>query len=441
MFNGRIAMRVGVTAAVALIGLSWSAASGWSATESSASSALALRAQVRSGTLLAGHGVARTCDFCQSEVVTTAPGSASPLGTDAPAGYGPADLAAAYHLPPPQVGRRGTIAILDVGLYPSLESDLAVYRSQYGLPACTTANGCLRVMTYDGGASQPPPTTEQDKIYEGEAATETALDLDMASAACPGCRLVEVQLPLHDGVDGTQAHRDQAMVDFGRATTTAVAAGADVVSISYGIPSDAVSNHGPAGAQMAHPGVPVLAASGDGGFEGATHTPWPQNLPWVISVGGTSLYDNNGTYTQAAWQYAGSGCETDFGPAIGQPARVSGYCGGHRASTDVSAIADPATGIAAYDSFRPIPGKPADWMVIGGTSVATPFVAGLYARAGHLAQVFGPNTLYTAPPDAFSNVRTGSNAQPCPPPAALCQAGVGWNGPTGVGTPNGLRGL
>ncbi|HEY4457585.1 MAG TPA: S8 family serine peptidase [Pseudonocardiaceae bacterium] len=416
--------RISITVAVALIGLAVPTASA-QATPIAAS----------------GHGLAPTCPFCQSEVVTTAPGSDSPLSTPTPAGYGPADLAAAYHLPPQQVGRHGTIAILDAGYYPKLESDLAVYRTQFGLPPCTTADGCLRVISYDGGPLDPPATVEQDKIYEGESSTETALDFDMASAACPECQLVEVQLPLHDAVDGTQQHRDQAMLAFGKATTTAVSAGADAVSISMDVPSDAMSNQGAAASLMAHPGVPVLAASGDGGFQGATHTSWPQNLPWVISVGGTSLHDDNGSYTQAAWRYAGSGCETDVGPAIGQPAQVSGYCGGHRASADISAIADPDTGIAAYDSYRPIPGKPADWMVIGGTSVATPFVAGLFARAGHLAGVFGPNTLYAAPPDTFTNVVTGSNAAPCPPPVVLCQAGPGWNGPTGVGTPNGLRGL
>lgn len=429
--------RITSTVVIALIGLAVPTASA----AATPTAATPMAANVRAGTMLVGHGVAPTCPFCQSEVVTTAPGSASPLRTEAPAGYGPADLAAAYHLPPRQVGRHGTIAILDAGYYPKLESDLGVYRSQFGLPACTTANGCLRVISYDGGPLDPPASTEQDKVYEGESSTETALDFDMASAACPDCRLVEVQLPLHDAVDGTRQHRDEAMLALGKATTTAVAAGADVVSISMGVPSDAMSNQGQAAALMMQPGVPVLAASGDGGFQGTAHTDWPQNLPWVISVGGTSLYDTNGHYTQAAWRYAGSGCETDVGPAIGQPAWISDYCGGHRASADVSAIADPATGIAAYDSYRPIPGKPADWMVIGGTSVATPYVAGLFARAGHLAGVFGPNTLYAAPPDTFTNVVTGSNAQSCTAPVALCQAGPGWNGPTGLGTPNGLRGL
>jgi subtilase family serine protease len=163
--------------------------------------------------------------------------------------------------------------------------------------------------------------------------------------------------------------------------------------------ADLKQNTGAASQDMLHPGMAVLASSGDGGYEGNQHTGWPQNLPWVTSVGGTSLLMTNpqGTaFNETAWSGSGSGCETDLPAAIGQPAKVSAYCGGHRAGSDVSAVADPGTGVAVYDSYLP-PQFGAGWLTVGGTSASSPFVAGLYARGGHSSGVLGPNTLYAAP--------------------------------------------
>jgi hypothetical protein len=109
----------------------------------------------------------------------------------------------------------------------------------------------------------------------------------------------------------------------------------------------------------------------------------------------------------------------------------------------VAAVADQATGVATYDTYAPATGVPFNWLVLGGTSVATPFVAGLYVRGGHLSRVIGPNTLYAAPKSAFTDVTVGQNApagtcQSVSAPVRLCQAGPGWDGPTGVGAPRGL---
>jgi subtilase family serine protease len=412
----------------------------------------ALRAQVRAGTLLHDHGVTTSpCGACLAQVVTKAPGSKVPLSTSAPAGYGPAELAAAYHLPAPSVGAGGTIAIIDVAPYPTIEQDLAVYRSQYGLPACTVASGCLTVTDMNGGPP-PAPYTNPDDLYSDEIVTlETALDVDAASAACPNCKLLLIELPLVDGELNSQPQMDKQMLDFGTAVNTAASMGASATSISWQFSSDLTVDNGVAGQDLFHPGMAVVAGSGDSTYEGSTdvtadHVGWPANLPWVVSAGGTALYHQgkNG-YVNTAWWAAGSGCDSSLPPAFGQPAKVSALCAGHRATSDVSADANPATGIAMYDGFAPSSGIPRGWILIGGTSASSPFIAGLYARGGHTSQVMGPNTLYTARKGAFTDVTIGSNSlpqYPCPVNAqALCVSGTGWDGPTGVGVPNGLTGF
>jgi subtilase family serine protease len=408
----------------------------------------ALRAEVRAGTLLATHGVADVCAgaHCTATTATVATGSATPLTSTTPLGYGADDLATAYHLPA-GVGAHGTVAVIEAGAYPTMESDLAVYRAQYGLPACRMISGCLRVVDLHGGPAFPPDPTPVGRTEETAAAVEAALDVQMASAACPACHLLEVQVPLADlFVDGPQSVQDAEMADIGTAVDTAARLGAGSISMSFEFLSDPVVETGPTGLALLHPGVAVLASAGDGGFEGNEHRGWPENLPWVVSVGGTSLFATNAagtTFTQTAWSGTGSGCETDLPAAVGQPVAVSRLCGGHRAGSDVAAVADQATGVATYDTYAPATGVPFNWLVLGGTSVATPFVAGLYVRGGHLSRVIGPNTLYAAPKSAFTDVTVGQNApagtcQSLSAPVRLCQAGPGWDGPTGVGAPRGL---
>jgi hypothetical protein len=209
--------------------------------------------------------------------------------------------------------------------------------------------------------------------------------------------------------------------------------------MSFGYPSSTEINTGPVSGVFEHPGVALVASSGDSGYMGNQHGYWPQNLPGVISAGGTAVYEQDEGFVANAWNEAGSSCETDLPPANGQPDAVAAHCGGHRATTDVSAIADPATGVAVYNSYA-IGG----WYVAGGTSAAAPIIAALYARAGHTSRVDGPNTLYSAPDGAFTDVAFGQNgaAHSCQTSSSqLCVSGKGWDGPTGVGTPNGLAGF
>ena len=393
--------------------------------------------------LLANRGVVDVCKapatgHCVAQMVTLAKGSAKPLTSTTPLGYGPADFAAAYNLPAAGVGNVGTIAILDEGAFPTLEADLGVYRAQYGLPACTTANGCFKQVNEHGGAPLAAGTTTNQKLFDEEVGVETTLDVDMASAACPSCHILEITV----NRDITSSN-DQAALDFGIAMNTAAALGASSASVSYQFAPDATLDLGAAARDFFHPGMAITASSGDGGYEG-TPSGWPQNLPTVTSVGGTSLYSTPGVgngFTEVAWAGSGSGCAAELPPALGQPSSVSANCAGHRTDSDVSADADPNTGAAVYDDYAPYSGQAYDWIDVGGTSESSPFIAGIYARGGNLTDVEGPNTLYADPASAFNDVTIGENYPPNSGCTVLCVSGPGWDGPTGLGTPNGLSGF
>ncbi|MER7680187.1 S8 family serine peptidase [Streptomyces sp. NPDC096934] len=406
-------------------------------TANSGESVARLHQEVRDGTLLDHHAQRDVCPRCHAKVVTEDSAGKTPLRSAAPVGYSPAELEAAYGLTTVSRSTR-TIAIIDAGVYPTLEKDLAVYRKEFGLPACTTASGCLTLTNYDGRRQPAAQTGAQGSYLEEQVAVETALDLDMASAACPTCRLLEISVPWQDAQDDN----DVSTADFARAVNTAVDAGASAVSISYGYRTDVQNTRGPRATALDHKGVAITASTGDTGFNGGVHQSWPSALPSVIGVGGISLPADGEKPT--AWWAAGSGCETAFPAATGQPRSVTAACGGHRAASDISADADPATGVAVYDTYAPSSDDPYEWAVAGGTSASAPYVAGLFARAGHLAAVDGPRSLYRAPKADFTDITSGNNEdyhQCASYPGvttAVCTAGPGWDGPTGLGVPHGL---
>jgi hypothetical protein len=404
-------------------------------TPSAAAQATQIRQEVNSGTLLRDHGVHPTCGTCLSEVVTVAPGSSKPLVTALPAGKGPADLAAAYHLPATSTST-STIAIIDAGVDATLASDLATYRSTFGLPACTTASGCLKLENFNGGAQPAPQTTRAGKQEEEEIALETSLDMDMASAACGSCHLLEISIPVAAGFSDSAT----STTEFSQAVATAAAAGAKAISISYGYSETTGNTSGVDLADFNKPGVAITVSTGDAGFNGGTHQDWPSDLPTVIAVGGTTL----GATTETAWSGGGSGCETRFTGATGQPAAVTSLCANHRAAADVSAYADPNTGLAVFDDDAPFSGAPDGFVVVGGTSASAPFIGGLFARGGVAATLNGPNTLYSSASTNFRDITSGTNQQSlrCSSfptiSSKICTAGVGYDGPTGLGTPNGI---
>ncbi|WP_194926051.1 S53 family peptidase [Catenulispora pinisilvae] len=334
----------------------------------------------------------------------------------APAGFGPADLHAAYDLPSAG-GANQTVAIVDAGDDPAAEADLAVYRSTYGLPACTTANGCFSKVNQRGAAT-PLPT-------DAGWGVEISLDLDMVSAACPQCKILLVEADTAQGSD------------LGASVDTAVKLGATEVTNSYGgtessaTPGDAV--------HYTHPGVAIVASSGDGGY-GIPNEPAVYSS--VVAVGGTSLAKaaNARGWTESAWNSdggaAGSGCSA----WVDKPAwQTDANCPG-RMIADVSADADPQTGPAVYvtDTL----GQPLQpgWNIIGGTSASSPFIAGVIALAGNPGKYADASSFYAPAARAgLNDVVGGKNVTGLDCGGDYqCNAVVGYDGPTGMGSPNGL---
>ncbi len=325
----------------------------------------------------------------------------------APAGYGPADLRSAYNLTSAGSSTQ-TIAIVDAFDDPTAEADLAVYRSRFGLPPCTTANGCFRKVDQNGGTHYP----RKDAGW----ALEISLDLDMASAICPNCHILLVEA------------KTNSFANLGAAENRAAAMGATVISNSWG-GSDA--SDGTYGAYFNHPGIAITVSSGDNGY-GAEY---PASSHYVTAVGGTTLTAGGGSrgWTETAWSGAGSGCSS-FNVALSGAAGFGTGCS-RRAVADVSAVADPNTGVSVYDSTA-YHGR-SGWWVIGGTSASAPIIAGVYALAGNAASI--DNNYPYAHSSSFFDVTSGTNGT-CPT-LQWCTARAGWDGPTGLGTPNGTGGF
>ncbi|SCE21116.1 Putative Ig domain-containing protein [Streptomyces sp. DvalAA-14] len=326
-----------------------------------------------------------------------------------PSGFGPTDLQSAYALPS-SAGAGATVALVDAQDDPNAAADLSTYRAQYGLPACTTANGCFKKVSQTGSTTSLPTA---DSGWAGEI----SLDLDMVSAVCPQCHILLVE--------ASSANMD----DLGTAVNEAVSLGAKYVSNSYG--GDEDSSDTSADSQyFNHPGVAITVSSGDEGY-GAEY---PAASKYVTAVGGTSLKRASGTtrgWSESVWSTSstegtGSGCsaydakptwQTDTGCA-------------KRTIADVSAVADPATGLAVYDSYQA-----SGWQVYGGTSASSPIIASVYALAGTPAAGTVPASYAYSHTGSLNDVTTGSNGS-CGS-SYLCTAKAGYDGPTGLGTPNG----
>jgi subtilase family serine protease len=447
-------------------------------------------------------------------------------------GLSPTDIAAAYGL---TGGTTGTVAIATAYSDPKLEADLAVYRSAFGLPPCTTTNGCLSIVG-ESGTSRLPKTD----VGWGE---ETSLDVDAVSATCPGCRILVVEAGSDD------------ISHLGEAVNTAARLGANAVSASWGNTEWSTWSRA-SRSYFTHPGVPILAATGDDGYARAA---LPAVLPNVIAVGGTTLTGTSAasgsaspmrtfalhggavaastttatiigdqqsvskarttlsaakrhltslkkrahsarvhlqrartTHSRAVWKHrvrtldtavtkarttqhaattrlkraqakllrdqaaaagasaakaiagqtsragwietawdrAGSGCSA-FVP---KPGWQPGTTCARRGIADIAADADPASGIATYDTFGTSADTDTGWLVAGGTSLAAPLVAGMIVRSGHASRYSDAAPLY-ADAAAFWDITAGADGS-CRGP--LCSAGSGYDGPTGVGTPRSL---
>lgn len=314
---------------------------------------------------------------------------ANPTGGSAP--YGPANLHNAYHLPTTASGTP-TVAIVDAFNDPNAASDLATYRSHFGLPPCTTASGCLRIVNQTGGTRLPRSDTGW--------AVEESLDLDMVSAICENCHilLVEASSPTN--------------ANLGTAVDTAVSLGAVAVSNSYG-EGEFSSEASACSSFYQHSNVAVTASSGDGGLG----VSYPAVCPTVIGVGGTTL-NSNGTETDwntSSTEGAGGGCSALIPIPSWQSSSLT-HCS-RKAVSDVSAVADPNTGVSVFDSFNE-PG----FIEVGGTSASSPIIAATFALAGNVSSTTNPASLL------WGNFNSG----------LFEVGGVRYSFQGGLGSPNGL---
>jgi Subtilase family len=334
-----------------------------------------------------------------------------------PVGWGARALERAYRLPA-NLAARQTIAVSIAFHTPHLADYLKTYRAHYGLPPCSTASGCLRIVNQNGKASPVAPSglnTGWD--------LEATLDVSMISAACPHCKILVVEASGND--DASLARTDD----------TAARLGAGVISNSYG-----QRENGQALAyrkDYVHPGRMVVVSSGDYGFDAAN---FPADLAAVTAVGGTSLAiaHNRRGFSEQVWNdpslfgASGSGCSAYVSKPSWQHDR---HCPG-RTVADISAVA------ANVPIFNAAYGG---WVTVAGTSVSSPFVAGAYGLAGNAASVT-PRHLYQHAADFFDITR-GNNALVGGTPEQvcgddyLCAAKQGYDAPTGLGSPNGIAGL
>jgi subtilase family serine protease len=320
-----------------------------------------------------------------------------------PSGLSPANLQSAYKLPSSSAGSGQTIALVDAYDDPNAASDLAVYRSQFGLSACTTANGCFKKVNQTGGTSYPRANVGW--------AEEISLDLDMVSAICPNCHILLVEAS------------STSFASLGTAVNEAVALGANAVSNSYG--GSESSSESSYASYYNHSGVVITASSGDGGYGVEV----PAAYKTVVAVGGTSLSTSSSSrgWSEVAWSGAGSGCSG----YISKPSWQTDSGCSRRTVADVSAIADPNTGVSVYDTYGGVGG----WLVFGGTSVASPIIASVYGLAANESSVNAASSLYSHTSSLF-DVTSGSNGS-CGG-SYLCTAKIGYDGPTGLGTPDGV---
>lgn len=348
---------------------------------------------------------------------------ATSAATASLAPYMASDLQSAYNLPSSLLGSRQTIAIVDAYDDPFAATDLATYRQANNLPACDTDFPCFTKVNQEGQQGSYP---QADSSW----AVEESLDLDMASAICPNCKLILVEAD------------DDSIANLAAAANEAAALGANVISNSYG--GSEFTGESAFAADYSHPGVAVTASSGDSAFEPAG-AQVPASYASVTAVGGTALYwaATARGWSESAWYSfpaadqgasaadgAGSGCSA----YIPKPAWQHDPLCGMRTTADVAAVADPDTPVAVYDV------QAGGWIAVGGTSVAAPIIAGVYALAGNAASIGpGASWVYAHHSDLYdiSGLAGTTGSGDCGG-SYLCVSGPGYDGPTGWGTPDGI---
>jgi subtilase family serine protease len=317
-------------------------------------------------------------------------------------GYSPAQLHAAYNLP--MTGGSGqTVAVIDAFDDPDVEGDLYTYRNSWGLPVCSTLNGCFKRLNEKGKAGPYPPA---DRNW----ATEISIDVEVVSAICPDCNIMLLE------------SSSSRWKDLEASVNMAAKLGANVIGNSYG------GFGGADPVDFDHPGT-IITGTASGTLYNKRHTWAPANFPTVVAVGGTTLLPGSGSrgWTESAYNQTGSACSRFTKPAW-QTDKGCRY----RTANDVAADADPSTGVAIFNSYTY-----SGWNEFGGGSVANDIIAGVYGLAGNASQLNAAQSLYLPGNATFLNdITTGHNGF-CQK-TYLCTAGPGYDGPTGNGTPNGV---
>jgi subtilase family serine protease len=307
----------------------------------------------------ASGGHARCLALIATKAGSTAPLSVSPFANP-PGGsppYDPANLHSAYNLPTNASGTP-TVAIVDAYSDPNLASNLSTYRSEWGLPSCTQSNGCLRIVNETGGSSLPRGNSGWG--------LEESLDVDMVSAICENCHILVVEAS------------STSNSDLGTSVNTAVSLGAVAVSNSYG-ESEFSGENSSCSSYYQHNNVAVTASSGDNG----PGVSYPAVCQYVVGIGGTTL---NSDGSETAWSDAGGGCSAYVSKPSWQSSSVTGCS--RKAVADVSADADPNTGVYVYDTYGY-----SGWYEVGGTSESSPIIASVYALAGNATSTTYPASL------------------------------------------------
>jgi hypothetical protein len=343
------------------------------------------------------------------------------------AGYGPSEFHTAYQLPctpngpvasvcaaPSSFGPE-TIAIVDAGSYGAsgtLESALQTYDNNYGLPACTAANGCLSVVN-QSGASSPLPANVSSGWSD-----EIAMDVESAHMICQTCKIVLVEA------------NDDFVNNLSAAEVTAVGFQPIAISNSWGSTSDVSAYDG----DFKYNGIAVVAATGDNGSN-TNGQSWPADIPEVVAASGTTLQLNtdNTWANETVWASSGGGCSLTYAAPSWQTGRsdwAGQGCGSERSFADVSADGDPNSGAAIVVG--------SSWYMAGGTSLATPLIAAMYALGDDLPASTSAVTLpyQHASSSTIRDIIAGNDCLSVG--QTHCTATAGFDTPSGLGAPKGV---
>ncbi|HEV2373797.1 MAG TPA: S8 family serine peptidase [Streptosporangiaceae bacterium] len=369
------------------------------------SQAFAVPAGMKTACPAAPAGEARCFTFYRPQTSVNRAIAAGVHGKAAqPTGWSPQQIRAAYKLPA-STGSNQTVAITIAFDTPKLAQYLAVYRQHYGLPPCTTASGCLRIVNQKGQPS-PLPVSGVHSGWDLEA----TLDVSMVSVACPFCHILVVEA------------NTNSLGDLATAEDSAAKLGAQVISNSYGGREDGFALA--FASAYDHPGHTIVASSGDSGYDAAN---FPADLSTVTAAGGTALSHSARGWTEIVWKYGSSGCSA----YVPKPAwQHDNHCPG-RTIADVSAV---AINVPIYNADYH------GWVTVGGTSISAPLISGIYGLAGNGASL-APGSVYQHASSLFditrgNNAAFGTPAQVCGGDY-LCVAKKGYDAPTGLGTPDG----